>query len=141
MAPGALRRIPADPGEADIAGTGCRRRLLSGSVPKGRVLKGVMNKRDICSYDYEELKEEMARIGEPPFRSRQIYEWLHVKLADDFQDMTNLSKKLREKLDGEYEIARVQMTERQISKTDPTEKFLFELWDGNMIESVLMKYP
>ncbi len=100
-----------------------------------------MNKRDICSYDYEELKEEMARIGEPPFRSRQIYEWLHVKLADDFQDMTNLSKKLREKLDGEYEIARVQMTERQISKTDPTEKFLFELWDGNMIESVLMKYP
>ena len=100
-----------------------------------------MNKRDICSYDYEELKEEMARIGEQPFRSRQIYEWLHVKLADDFQDMTNLSKKLREKLDGEYEIARVQMIERQISKTDPTEKFLFELWDGNMIESVLMKYP
>ena len=100
-----------------------------------------MSKKDICSYDYEELKEEMARIGEQPFRSRQIYEWLHVKLADDFQDMTNLSKKLREKLDGEYEIARVQMIERQISKTDPTEKFLFELWDGNMIESVLMKYP
>lgn len=69
-----------------------------------------MNKRDICSYDYEELKEEMARIGEQPFRSRQIYEWLHVKLADDFQDMTNLSKKLREKLDGEYEIARVQIS-------------------------------
>ena len=60
-----------------------------------------MNKRDICSYDYEELKEEMARIGEPPFRSRQIYGWLHVKLAYEIQDITNMSKNLREKLEGE----------------------------------------
>lgn len=51
-----------------------------------------MSKKDICSYDYEELREEMERIGEPSFRSRQIYEWLHVKLTDRFQDMTNLSK-------------------------------------------------
>ena len=57
-----------------------------------------MSKKDICSYDYEELREEIERIGEPSFRSRQIYEWLHVKLTDRFQDMTNLSKKLRERL-------------------------------------------
>ena len=58
-----------------------------------------MNKKDICSYNYEELQNEMQRIGEKAFRSRQIYEWLHVKLADTFEEMTNLSKGLREKLD------------------------------------------
>ena len=57
-----------------------------------------MNKKDICSYNYDELKEEMLAIGEKAFRSKQIYEWLHVKLADDFDEMTNLSKGLREKL-------------------------------------------
>ncbi len=99
-----------------------------------------MSKKDICSYDYEELREEIERIGEPSFRSRQIYEWLHVKLTDRFQDMTNLSKKLRERLCEEYEIAKVEVIEHQVSKMDPTEKFLFELGDGNMIESVLMRY-
>ena len=99
-----------------------------------------MNKKDICSYNYEELQNEMQRIGEKAFRSRQIYEWLHVKLADTFEEMTNLSKGLREKLDFEYEIRQVKMIDLQVSKVDPTEKFLFELSDGNMIESVLMKY-
>ena len=54
--------------------------------------------------------------------------------------MTNLSKTLREKLDREYEIALVRLVERQISSIDGTNKFLFELWDGSMIESVLMRY-
>ena len=99
-----------------------------------------MSKKDICSYSYEELQMEMKLAGEKAFRAKQIYEWLHVKLADRFEDMTNLSKGLREKLDAEYEIARVRMVDHQISKVDPTEKFLFELADGNMIESVLMKY-
>lgn len=99
-----------------------------------------MSKKDICSYSYEELQMEMKLAGEKAFRAKQIYEWLHVKLADRFEDMTNLSKGLREKLDAEYEIARVRMVDHQISKVEPTEKFLFELADGNMIESVLMKY-
>lgn len=97
-------------------------------------------KKDICSYTYEELAEEMKAAGEKAFRARQIYQWLHVKLADSFDEMTNLSKVLREKLNREYEIARMDLVERQISKADPTEKFLFELEDGNMVESVLMKY-
>ena len=97
-------------------------------------------KKDICSYTYEELAEEMKAAGEKAFRARQIYQWLHVKLADSFDEMTILSKVLREKLDREYEIARMDLVERQISKADPTEKFLFELEDGNMVESVLMKY-
>ena len=85
-----------------------------------------MNKKDICSYNYDELKEEMLAIGEKAFRSKQIYEWLHVKLADDFDEMTNLSKALREKLKEEYVILPVKMLERQISQIDGTNKFLFQ---------------
>ena len=99
-----------------------------------------MSKQDICSLNYEEIQEEMKRIGEKAFRGRQIYEWLHVKLADDFSQMTNLSKSLREKLEAHYEIPKLYVAAHQISRKDPTEKFLFELSDGNMIESVLMKY-
>ena len=56
-------------------------------------------KKDICSFTYEELKEEMASIGEKSFRAGQIYDWLHVKLCGSFAEMTNLSKSLREKLE------------------------------------------
>lgn len=97
-------------------------------------------KKDICSYTYEELQNEIEILNEKSFRAKQIYQWLHVKLADSFDEMTNLSAALRKKLSDEYEIAKVEMLERQISKVDPTEKFLFELKDGNMVESVLMKY-
>ena len=99
-----------------------------------------MSKKDIASYNYEELTEEMNQIGTKSFRGKQIYSWLHEKLVDSFEEMTNLPKNLREKLDEEYEIRQVSVVKRQISKMDPTEKFLFELDDGNMIESVLMKY-
>lgn len=97
-------------------------------------------KKDIRSYGYEELQAELEHLGEKKFRSRQIYEWLHVKLADTFDEMTNLSLKLRERLKEEYEIYPVEMAQRQISSLDGTNKFLFRLGDGNMVESVLMKY-
>ena len=97
-------------------------------------------KKDIRAYEYEELQKELERLGEKPFRAKQIYEWLHVKLADRFDEMTNLSVKLREKLAEEYDIFPVQMAERQQSKLDGTNKFLFRLYDGNMVESVLMRY-
>ena len=99
-----------------------------------------MEKRDIVSYNYDELQDEIKSIGEKPFRAKQIYAWLHEKLAEEFDEMTNLSKALREKLDQAYEIRKVKVVAHQISKVDPTEKFLFELEDGNRIESVLMKY-
>lgn len=99
-----------------------------------------MDKKDIVSFSYQELQEEMKAIGEKAFRGKQIYEWLHVKLADEFDQMTNLSRDLREKLDTHYQIPKMRVAEHQISRKDPTEKFLFELEDGNMIESVLMKY-
>ena len=99
-----------------------------------------MEKKDIVSYNYDELQDEIKSIGEKPFRAKQIYAWLHEKLAEEFDEMTNLSKALREKLDQVYEIRKVKVVAHQISKVDPTEKFLFELEDGNRIESVLMKY-
>ena len=99
-----------------------------------------MEKKDIASYSFEELQEEMLAIGEKGFRSRQIYSWIHEKLVDDFEEMTNLPKALRQKLEAAYEIRRVEMEKRQISKMDGTNKFLFCLKDGNMVESVLMKY-
>ena len=99
-----------------------------------------MGKKDIASYSFEELQEEMLAIGEKGFRSRQIYSWIHEKLVDDFEEMTNLPKALRQKLEAAYEIRRVEMEKRQISKIDGTNKFLFCLKDGNMVESVLMKY-
>ena len=99
-----------------------------------------MEKKDIASYSFEELQEEMLAIGEKGFRSRQIYSWIHEKLVDDFEEMTNLPKTLRQKLEAAYEIRRVEMEKRQISKIDGTNKFLFCLKDGNMVESVLMKY-
>jgi 23S rRNA (adenine2503-C2)-methyltransferase len=99
-----------------------------------------MDKKDIRSYTFEELKQEMEGIGEKAFRTKQIYEWLHVKLVDSFEEMTNLSKALREKLNAQYRIPKVSMLERQISKQDGTNKFLFELEDGHVVESVLMKY-
>ena len=97
-------------------------------------------KKDIVSLSYEELIFEMKEIGEKPFRGKQIYGWLHEKLADDFSKMTNISKTLQERLDASYEIRKVSVAARQISKKDATEKFLFELCDGCMIESVLMRY-
>ena len=58
-----------------------------------------MEKKDIVSYNYDELQDEIKSIGEKPFRAKQIYAWLHEKLAEEFDEMTNLSKALREKLD------------------------------------------
>ena len=97
-------------------------------------------KKDTRAYGYDRLKDEMEALGEKPFRAKQVYEWLHVKLADDFDEMTNLSKALREKLKEEYVILPVKMLERQISQIDGTNKFLFQLYDGNVVESVLMRY-
>ncbi len=96
--------------------------------------------KDIRAYRYEELKTELEHLGEKAFRARQIYEWLHVKLADSFEEMTNLSMDLRKRLGEEYEILPVTMAERQVSRLDGTNKFLFRLHDGNMVESVLMRY-
>lgn len=95
---------------------------------------------DIKSLTLSELTQEMESIGEKKFRAVQIYSWLHECLVDDFDEMTNLSKGLREKLKENYELPHLTLVRVQTSKIDETSKFLFRLSDGNVIESVLMKY-
>ncbi len=96
--------------------------------------------KDIKSLTLSQLKEEMTALGEKTFRAGQIYKWLHVKLVSSFDEMTDLSAALREKLSSEYEITDLKKLEVQISKDDGTRKYLFELSDGNTVESVLMRY-
>lgn len=99
-----------------------------------------MEKVDIKSLSLQELQEEMEKIGEKKFRAAQIYEWMHKKLAEDFSEMTNLSLALREKCSEHFELTVLRLAQVQESKQDGTKKFLFELSDGNMVESVLMRY-
>ncbi len=96
--------------------------------------------KDIKSLTLSQLKDEMALIGEKPFRAGQIYKWLHVKLVSSFSEMTDLSAALRDKLSAEYEITDLKQLQVQVSKDDGTRKYLFELADGNTVESVLMRY-
>lgn len=99
-----------------------------------------MKKMDLKSYNLKELTELLCGLGEKPFRAKQIYQWIHQKLAADFGEMTNLSRELREKLEAEYSISCAQAAECQASAIDGTRKYLFRLEDGSVIESVLMKY-
>ena len=95
---------------------------------------------DIKSLTLEELKTEMERLGEKSFRARQLYQWMHQKLARSFDEMTNLSAALRKKLAEDYTLTALKMVRMQESALDGTRKYLFELEDGSLVESVWMKY-
>lgn len=100
----------------------------------------MIEKKDIRSLNEKEMQEWIVSIGEKSFRGKQIYEWLHQKQAEDFAEMSNLPKTLREKLSKEFRIGKTEVVEELKSNIDGTCKFLFRLEDGNVIESVLMKY-
>ena len=95
---------------------------------------------DIKSMTLRELEEWLITIGEKKFRAKQIYQWIHIKHVEGFDDMTNLSMELREKLKQKANLVVLKEELVQISKIDGTRKYLFALSDGNMIESVLMRY-
>ncbi len=99
-----------------------------------------MEKCDIKSMTQEELRNFLTELDEKPFRAEQIYKWMHEKLAASFDDMTNLSKALRQKLKDSCEYVSLEQVKVQISQIDGTRKYLFRLADGNVIESVLMRY-
>lgn len=99
-----------------------------------------MEKEDIKGLSLPELTKVLETMSEKPFRAKQIYEWLHKKLVISFDEMTNISRPLREKLAQKYEIISITMVDKLVSKNDGTTKFLFRLGDGRVIESVLMKY-
>lgn len=98
------------------------------------------SKTDIKALSLDELKIEMEAMGEKAFRAKQLYEWMHVKLARGYDEMTNLSKSLREKLSKDYEYTSLKEVTVQTSKLDGTKKYLFALSDGNHVESVWMQY-
>ena len=99
-----------------------------------------MDKIDIKSLSLDELKEQMREMGEKPFRADQIFTWLHVRLATDFEEMTNLSRELRDRCRERFEITALEPVRVLTSRIDGTKKFLFRLADGNVIESVWMQY-
>jgi len=94
---------------------------------------------DLKSMTIEELKELLTNWGEKTFRAAQIFSWLHEKRVSSYEEMTNISKALREKMAQECEFTTIKEIDR-LESVDGTKKFLFELSDGQAIESVLMKY-
>ncbi len=99
-----------------------------------------MLKTDIKSLTIEELKTQLQEMGEKPFRATQIYAWLHEKQAESFAQMSNLSMALRQRLEERYALVSLEAVRMQESATDKTQKYLFRLADGNLIESVRMCY-
>ena len=99
-----------------------------------------MEKTDIKSLNLEELTAFVESLGEKKFRAKQIYEWMHRKHVASFSEMTNISAALIEKLNQNCTLTSLKKADVQISKIDGTRKYLFLLDDGNVIESVLMRY-
>lgn len=104
------------------------------------MMQNEIRKTDIKSLTLEELKEQMVLLGEKPFRAKQMYEWMHKKLARSFDEMSNLSKDFREKCRESFAYTSLRVVREQESQLDGTKKFLFELSDGNLVESVWMRY-
>ncbi len=95
-------------------------------------------KIDILSLNMSELETEITRLGYPKFRAKQIYEWMYK--GADFSEMSNLPQKMREELVSSCELRLPKIKRKLVSALDGTVKYLFELTDGNYIESVLMQY-
>lgn len=99
-----------------------------------------MERINIKSQNFIELQEQLKEMGEKPFRAKQIYTWIHQKLANNFDEMTNISDILKNKLKEKYDLYTLEPIETLTSDIDGTKKYLFQLQDGNVIESVFMKY-
>lgn len=96
-------------------------------------------KTNIKNFTLDELKEEFRNMGEKPFRAEQVFKWLFSDRVETFDEMTNLSLDLRKKLEGNYRIGKFDIV-RKLESVDGTKKYLFDVGDGNLIESVLMSY-
>lgn len=95
---------------------------------------------DILSMDHDELGAFFGELGEPAYRAAQVFGWLHKKGAVSWQQMSDLPARLRDRLEEEHPIGTVSVNRVQVSAEDGTRKYLFELSDGELIESVLMRY-
>ncbi len=97
-------------------------------------------KKDILSLDLNQLTNEIVAFGQPKFKAKQIYRWLHKNFVSDFSQMTDISLELRRILDDNFVIFNCAIEKKLVSEYDDTIKYLFRLHDGEFIESVLMKY-
>lgn len=97
-------------------------------------------RKDIVSLTFKELEEMLQGKGYPKFRAKQIYEWIHKKLVSDYEEMKNVPKEMKEVLREEYPFPEMKVVARKDSVSGDTSKFVFKLYDGYVIESVLMKY-
>ena len=95
--------------------------------------------KNIKDYNLSELKDEFIKLGEKAYRAEQVFKWLYVDKVSSFDEMTNLSKELREKLKQEFSMHNFKILKKQES-VDGTKKYLFDVLDGNAIETVLMEY-
>lgn len=95
--------------------------------------------KNIKDYNLDELQEELINMGEKKFRAEQIFKWIYKEKVKSFDEMTNLSIELREKLKENYTMCNYNILKKQESK-DGTKKYLFDVLDGNAIETVLMQY-
>ena len=98
------------------------------------------DKKDIRSMTLAELTDTLTDMGEKKFRGKQIFSWLHSRHAASFDEMTDLSRELRKKLEETFQLITLIPVTVLVSEIDGTRKYLFRLPDGNVIESVLMKY-
>lgn len=98
------------------------------------------DREDIKSLTLSELKEQMESMGEKPFRAKQMYEWMHKKLVTEYEEMTNIPAALADKCRERYSYTVLETVRVQESKADGTKKYLFKLADGNMVESIWMRY-
>ena len=96
--------------------------------------------KNILDFTLDELKDWMDKNGESKFRAKQIFQWIYKKAVFNFDDMSNISKSTKEKLKENFYIQIPNVVKKYVSNIDGTEKFLFEYEDGNIIESVVMKY-
>lgn len=97
-------------------------------------------KTEIKSLNLEELQQFVVDLGQPKFRGKQLYQWIHQKHVEDFEQMTNLPNGFLEQLQEHSQWVRLKELEKQCSAFDGTRKYLFGLEDGNVIESVFMRY-
>lgn len=95
--------------------------------------------KNIKDYNLDELKQELISLGEKSFRAEQIFKWLYIEKVKSFDEMTNLSLELREKLKQNYTMCNFNIIKKQ-EASDGTKKYLFDILDGNAIETVLMQY-
>ncbi len=95
--------------------------------------------KNIKDFNLEELKEELKTIGEKPYRAEQIFQWIYVEKVKSFEEMTNLSLDLRKRLEENYTMCNYRIL-RKLESVDGTKKYLFDVLDGNAIETVLMEY-